>query len=63
MAKRGSRLTVIPGRVPELSDLPSACRFAPRCEQRIARCDQQHPPLVAVTETHELRCYNPKPFA
>jgi oligopeptide/dipeptide ABC transporter ATP-binding protein len=63
MVTRGSKLSVIPGRVPELYDLPAACRFAPRCANRIARCDERHPPLAAVTHNHELRCFNPTPFA
>jgi peptide/nickel transport system ATP-binding protein len=63
MVARGSKLSVIPGRVPELNDLPSACRFAPRCGNRITRCEKEHPPLAAVAQHHELRCFNPTPFA
>ena len=62
MAGRGGKLTVIPGRVPELYDLPAACRFAPRCSRRIAICEHEHPSLSAVAEDHELRCYNPASF-
>ena len=63
MVARGSKLSVIPGRVPELYDLPAACRFAPRCGNRIARCEKEHPPLAPVADQHELRCFNPTPFA
>jgi oligopeptide/dipeptide ABC transporter ATP-binding protein len=63
MAPRGSKLSVIPGRVPELYDLPAACRFAPRCANRIARCEDEHPPLRTIAHSHELRCFNPTPFA
>jgi peptide/nickel transport system ATP-binding protein len=63
MVARGSKLSVIPGRVPELYDLPAACRFAARCRNRIARCEHEHPPLAAVADKHELRCFNPTPFA
>ncbi len=63
MGERRSKLSVIPGRVPELADLPTACRFAPRCANRIARCEQEHPPLAPVAANHELRCLNPTPFA
>jgi oligopeptide/dipeptide ABC transporter ATP-binding protein len=62
MVARGSKLSVIPGRVPELHDLPAACRFAPRCGNRIARCEQEHPPLAPIAPDHELRCFNPTPF-
>ncbi len=55
-------LHVIPGRVPELWDLPSGCRFAPRCPNRIARCTEEHPALAGSENGHELRCFNPSPF-
>jgi oligopeptide/dipeptide ABC transporter ATP-binding protein len=63
MVARGSKLSVISGRVPELYDLPAACRFAPRCGNRIARCEDVHPPLAPLADKHELRCFNPTPFA
>jgi oligopeptide/dipeptide ABC transporter ATP-binding protein len=57
----GARLPVIAGRVPDLTSLPRACRFAPRCPNRVARCDDEHPTLERIDE-RELRCYNPKRF-
>ena len=57
-------LATIPGNVPNLIDLPPACRFAPRCvarvEQQVAHCDQIHPELRQVEgepRTHEVRCW------
>jgi peptide/nickel transport system ATP-binding protein len=41
---RGTRLTTIPGRVPELMDLPAGCAFADRCAQAVADCHNT-PPL------------------
>jgi len=35
---RGTRLTTIPGSVPELMDLPAGCAFAGRCEWAVADC-------------------------
>jgi peptide/nickel transport system ATP-binding protein len=35
---RGTRLTTIPGSVPELMDLPAGCAFADRCEWAVADC-------------------------
>jgi peptide/nickel transport system ATP-binding protein len=61
LTPRGEHLPVIAGRVPELFELPAGCRFAPRCPNRIARCDT-HPALRSVQPRHELRCYNPTPF-
>jgi peptide/nickel transport system ATP-binding protein len=61
LTPRGEYLAVIPGRVPELHQLPSGCRFAPRCPNRIERC-ALHPELRRVAPGHELRCTNPTPF-
>jgi peptide/nickel transport system ATP-binding protein len=62
MTPRGATLPVIRGRVPELQDMPVACRFAPRCPNRLARCDVEHPELLEVGEGDTLRCFNPTPF-
>ena len=62
LARRREELHVIDGRVPELNALPPACRFAPRCPNRIAICDEKHPPSEIVEVQHELRCYNPTRF-
>jgi peptide/nickel transport system ATP-binding protein/oligopeptide transport system ATP-binding protein len=58
----GDRLPVIAGRVPELTELPPACRFAPRCPNRIPRCDETHPELERSDDNRQLRCYNPTRF-
>jgi oligopeptide/dipeptide ABC transporter ATP-binding protein len=63
LATPGERLPVIVGRVPDLGAMPPACRFAPRCPNRIAKCDEQHPPLALTDGIRELRCYNPTPLA
>ena len=62
LASRGRELPVIPGRVPELGQIPDACRFNPRCPNRIPRCVESHPDLVRTERDRELRCYNPTPF-
>jgi len=60
----GSRrewLDVIPGRVPNLIDLPTGCRFAPRCRAReeagLTICTEQRPELKAVDAEHTVRCF------
>jgi oligopeptide/dipeptide ABC transporter ATP-binding protein len=54
-------LATIPGVVPALVDLPPGCRFAARCEARIAhdlqRCTVEEPPLIQVGERHKVRCW------
>jgi peptide/nickel transport system ATP-binding protein len=63
LATRVRELYVIPGRVPPLWAMPAACRFAPRCANRIPACDAAHPDLERTEGGHELRCVNPTPFA
>ncbi|MGH9212316.1 MAG: ABC transporter ATP-binding protein [Acidimicrobiales bacterium] len=61
IGQRRQHLEVIGGRVPDLVDLPVGCRFAPRCEARIAhgltRCTEALPALVEVEPGHQVRCY------
>jgi oligopeptide/dipeptide ABC transporter ATP-binding protein len=54
-----SRLPVIAGSVPRLGHFARACRFAPRCPNRIEVCEGEHPELVRDADGRELRCYNP----
>jgi len=55
--KRGTRLSTIPGQVPDLSNWPSACAFADRCAHAEASCRASLPALVQVSEpSHFVRC-------
>jgi len=53
---RGTRLATIPGRVPELADMPRGCPFAERCALVIDACRMADPPPVSVGAGHEARC-------
>ena len=53
---RGTRLATIPGRVPELADMPVGCPFAERCPLVIDACRQAPPPPVPVGLGHLARC-------
>ena len=55
-AKRGTRLATIPGRVPELADLPQGCPFAQRCAWAIDACRDVLPAPVEVGAGHAARC-------
>ena len=55
-AGRGQRLPTIPGRVPELIDLPAGCPFADRCAWVADACRQAPPPAMPVGPAHEARC-------
>jgi peptide/nickel transport system ATP-binding protein len=54
-----SRLQVIPGRPPDLVDLPEACAFAPRCRYAQPRCLAEQPALADVGGLHEHACFFP----
>lgn len=53
---RGTRLPTIPGRVPELADLPVGCPFAERCERADDACRAALPPALPVASGHVARC-------
>ncbi|MFL6274557.1 MAG: ABC transporter ATP-binding protein [Blastocatellia bacterium] len=50
------RLQTIEGSVPSLLELPSGCKFAPRCAYVIRECTEAEPALLAVNEAHGARC-------
>jgi peptide/nickel transport system ATP-binding protein len=56
IGSRSARLATIPGRVPELADMPAGCPFADRCAWVIEACRLAPPPPVAVAPGHEARC-------
>jgi oligopeptide/dipeptide ABC transporter ATP-binding protein len=56
-------LVDIAGRVPDPRRAPPACLFAPRCRFALHRCWQEHPQLEDDAAGHQLRCWNPQPFA
>ena len=53
---RGTRLATIPGRVPQLVDLPAGCPFAERCSFVIDDCRRALPPALPVAPGHDARC-------
>jgi len=61
IGRRQEELAVIPGRVPNLINLPPGCRFAPRCQARLEAnlsiCTEALPALVEVTPGHKVRCF------
>jgi peptide/nickel transport system ATP-binding protein len=52
-------LPTIPGRPPNLADLPTGCALAPRCEYAVDRCRVGEPPLVDVDGEpgHRSACF------
>ena len=51
-----SRLKAIPGSMVDLASLPSGCRFAARCEARIAQCEAAAIPLGTIESGRTARC-------
>ena len=56
VAGRKPRLATIPGRVPELVDMPPGCPFADRCAWVIDACRAAPPAPVNVGTSHDARC-------
>ncbi|MBE0467354.1 MAG: ABC transporter ATP-binding protein, partial [Candidatus Desulforudis sp.] len=50
-------LKPIPGMSPSLMQLPSGCRFQPRCGEAEAICAREVPSLGEVAPGHKVRCY------
>jgi len=57
MATTSSRLHVIPGNVPDLSNLPAGCPFYPRCSHVMDECKVSFPEEVMLEQDHLIACY------
>jgi peptide/nickel transport system ATP-binding protein len=55
--ERGRPLSAIAGAIPRLGELPTGCRFHPRCSLASARCREESPPLVA-RGGREVACFH-----
>lgn len=51
------RLTSINGLMPDPANLPSGCKFHPRCPHAGERCRQMQPPNTEVSPGHFVQCY------
>ena len=51
------KLTGIPGAPPNMLDLPSGCRFHPRCAQAMPRCSEERPRLRRLEAEHSVACH------
>jgi len=51
------RLSPIPGMMPDPSNLPPGCPFAPRCSFCEERCSERHPPMVEIGPGHMAACF------
>ena len=53
---RKAELTPIPGLMPDPSNLPAGCAFAPRCPYATEACEQKPAALQRFSPTHEALC-------
>jgi oligopeptide/dipeptide ABC transporter ATP-binding protein len=58
-ARPAGRLPVIEGRLPDPTDRPAGCGFAPRCSYAQTKCHDDHPPLIDAGNGHLYRCWFP----
>jgi len=55
----GTKLEPIKGVVPHPLDLPTGCKFQPRCPYATERCQHEEPELYEVLEEQRVRCFYP----
>jgi oligopeptide/dipeptide ABC transporter ATP-binding protein len=55
--KRGTRLKVIPGRVPDAQAIPGGCAFHPRCPLAEDRCRTEMPESLVHAPGHTAACH------
>ncbi len=54
--RRRRKRLILEGEIPNPIDIPSGCRFHPRCPEAVADCRAIDPPLRAAAEGHEVAC-------
>ena len=54
--RRRQKRLILEGEVPDPIDLPSGCRFHPRCPVAIPECKEMDPPVISVTPDHHVAC-------
>ncbi|MBE0682944.1 MAG: ABC transporter ATP-binding protein [Anaerolineales bacterium] len=47
---------ILQGETPNPIDIPSGCRFHPRCPVAFAACKVSDPPMVTISRTHQAAC-------
>ena len=56
-SERKAPLSTIEGTVPGLHELPTGCRFHPRCSHAGAPCRETAPQLLEVETGHRAACH------
>lgn len=58
---RNRRLQTIKGNVPTLREIPSGCRFHPRCPLAAEKCKSEEPPLFKLDKNRVSKCWKADP--
>lgn len=56
LGEKINRLPTISGTVPSISNMPTGCKFHPRCEFAIEKCIKEKPKLVQLDDGRMVRC-------
>lgn len=59
LSKEESKLIPIKGLMPDPSKLPNGCKFHPRCPYAIAKCCEEEPLVIEVSDGHTVKCFLP----
>ncbi len=57
MNRAAERLAVIPGQVPDASEYPAGCHFAPRCSYATEKCRNEKPDPAELEPGHFVHCW------
>jgi len=55
--KRERKRIELSGEVPSAIDMPTGCRFHPRCPYRTDKCSKEEPQLIEVEKNHFVACH------
>lgn len=57
LKKRGGKLSIIPGNVPDPTRYPVGCRFADRCHLVFDKCKKEGPLILPIEKGHSIACH------
>ena len=57
LTSKQRRLEIIPGIMPDPSNLPKGCNFCTRCQYATERCKQENPPVTQLSASHAVLCW------
>jgi oligopeptide/dipeptide ABC transporter ATP-binding protein len=58
--RKDKRLYSIKGQPPSLKNLPTGCRFYPRCSDAMPKCSKEEPNEVEIGNKHSVSCWKVK---